>query len=219
MIKAGRPYIVTSSGAEIDLLDPDPTSITLEDIAYSLARICRFTGHIRRGIELPYSVAQHSVLVARYLENQGHGRLVQACGLMHDAHEAYVGDVASPIKKAIRSLHEDEERNVIGYHGSPKEAANATPTPGPWAALEALHASAVRRRFCLPANLPHAVHAADLALLAVERRDLMVTPAGASEHGWPTPPAGWEKHTTIVPWDWCSALELFRLEAERLGVL
>ena len=84
--------IVTYTGKGFDLLDPQPEMVCIEDIAHSLAHICRYTGHVREF----YSVAQHCVLMAR--ANLPGGRLQR---LLHDAAEAYIGDIASPWKQLL----------------------------------------------------------------------------------------------------------------------
>jgi hypothetical protein len=70
---------------------------TIEEIAHSLAQINRFTGHCRR----PYSVAEHSLLVASIAAHEGASLSAQLGALMHDAHEAFTGDVSSPVKWTI----------------------------------------------------------------------------------------------------------------------
>ncbi len=85
---------VLPSGVEVNLLDPDPSSIHLVDIANSLARQCRYNGHVYGFL----SVAEHSMRVARILRGQGHTDLVVATGLLHDASEAYLGDMIGPLK-------------------------------------------------------------------------------------------------------------------------
>lgn len=84
--------IVTFTGRIIKPLDPDPGSISIEDIAHSLAHQCRFTGHTREF----YSVAQHSVLVSEILPLVPLG--LRLAGLMHDASEAYLSDISRPVK-------------------------------------------------------------------------------------------------------------------------
>ena len=84
--------IVTYTGKVFDLLDPQPEMVCIEDIAHALANICRYTGHVREF----YSVAQHCVLMAdAYLP----GNSLQK--LLHDAAEAYIGDMASPWKQLL----------------------------------------------------------------------------------------------------------------------
>jgi uncharacterized protein len=81
---------LTYSGRMVDLLRPDPEQIELIDIAHALARITRFTGH---GDQC-FKVAQHSVMV--------HDLARVPWALLHDAAEAYIGDVSSPLKVAMR---------------------------------------------------------------------------------------------------------------------
>lgn len=104
-----RQFIQTYTGRRVGLLDPDPADITIEDISYSLARLCRFGGHCRSF----YSVAQHSVLVSTILEDRplredynDWDLLMQ--GLLHDASEAYVMDLPSPIKQLLPKYKEIE---------------------------------------------------------------------------------------------------------------
>lgn len=90
----------TISGEEVDLTTPSTANIRLDDIARSLSRIARFNGHTL-GDE-PYNVALHSVWVAEVLEAEFEsGPLTALFGLLHDAHEAYTGDITSPVKRTI----------------------------------------------------------------------------------------------------------------------
>lgn len=193
------PWIQTFTGAKHDLLDPDPWDIRLSDVVHALSLICRFTGHVREF----YSVAQHSVLVARLLRDEGHSSGVQAQGLLHDAHEAYVGDVASPIKRAIRLLEPSDR-------GAGKEPLPALSDP--WHDLEKLHERALRTRFGCAQELHTSVKRADLVLLMTEHRDLMGTA-----------PAPWEINATpaafkITPWTPERARREFLDEAKRLDI-
>lgn len=95
------PYIQTYSGGRAYLLDPRPEDINLLDIAHALSNICRFGGHTREH----YTVAAHSVLVST-LCNEDNALL----GLMHDATEAYVGDMVSPLKSALPGYKEIEKK-------------------------------------------------------------------------------------------------------------
>jgi len=86
----------THSGRMLDLSTPIPDDIHLEDIAHHLARVCRFGG----AVDEYYSVASHSVYVARIVEanpdlNQSYVR----AALLHDATEAYLGDMVSGLKR------------------------------------------------------------------------------------------------------------------------
>lgn len=84
--------IVTYTGKFFDLLNPTPDMVCIEDIAHALANICRYAGHVREF----YSVAQHCVLMAK--ADLPGGSLQR---LLHDAGEAYVGDIASPWKQLL----------------------------------------------------------------------------------------------------------------------
>lgn len=79
----------TSTGRLIDLIDPSPESLHIDDISRALSRICRFGGHSSAF----YSVAQHSVLVASIVSPSA-----APYALMHDASEAFLGDVIKPLK-------------------------------------------------------------------------------------------------------------------------
>lgn len=85
-----EPYIETYSGLRVHFNDINEKVITIYDIAHSLSQICRFTGHTKEF----YSVAQHSVLVADAQITLAEKR----AGLLHDASEAYVNDLPSPLK-------------------------------------------------------------------------------------------------------------------------
>lgn len=87
----------TYSGLLFDPLCPDPDSIVIEDIAHALSLTNRWGGHTHN----PFSVAQHSVNVSRMLLKLGHPYRVQLEGLMHDAPEAYIGDLPKPLKACL----------------------------------------------------------------------------------------------------------------------
>jgi hypothetical protein len=91
------PYVInTASGALLDLADPDPAAICLEDIAAALSKVCRFGAQV----SLFYSVAQHAVLVQRLVVEAGRPELGLAA-LHHDSHEAFAGDVPTPLKRML----------------------------------------------------------------------------------------------------------------------
>jgi len=106
-------WMQTFTGRKIDLLAPKPEDVDIEDIAHALSMICRFNGHCRDF----YSVAEHSMLVEmlsgadfgnlpRSLEGPSRydGTEVRLCGLLHDAAEAYVGDLCTPVKRSLVHL-------------------------------------------------------------------------------------------------------------------
>ena len=102
--------IETASGAEVDVLKFSDEMVSLDDIIASLSKICRYNGHVPHF----YSVAEHSVLVAEHLAQQGHGALMCLTGLLHDAAEAYVGDMVRPLKNhpEFGSTHQTIESRV-----------------------------------------------------------------------------------------------------------
>ncbi len=90
-------FIGTYTGKELTFLDPKEDQICLEDITNNLSKICRFAGNVSRF----YSVAEHSVILAEKVLSEG-GDAQEALGaLFHDATEAYLCDVARPIKKHL----------------------------------------------------------------------------------------------------------------------
>lgn len=85
----GEYFIRTYTGKYFDLEHPRYQDIDLRDIAYSLSNICRFTGHAGA-----FTVAEHSINVS----NMFLGPRTRLAALLHDAAEAYVGDISSPLK-------------------------------------------------------------------------------------------------------------------------
>ena len=134
------PYLQTVSGRWVNPFDPDPRQLDAGDIARALANQCRFGGHSRAF----YSVAQHSVIVSRLVEERGGDVEDVFAALMHDASEAYLGDMPHPPK-----------------HRSPLGAA--------FKEAETHLEQAIRDRFAIRAGVPE-IKAADRALLATERR-------------------------------------------------
>jgi hypothetical protein len=96
-----KPEIIMNSGQMVNLLDPDPETILIDDIAHNLAKLCRFNGATNRF----YSVAEHSLYVSELV---GHPHRFAA--LMHDAAEAYLGDIVTPLKQLLPDFLEIEAR-------------------------------------------------------------------------------------------------------------
>jgi hypothetical protein len=92
----------TLSGKFVNLANPQADQLDMSDIASALGNICRFNGHTRRF----YSVAEHSVHVARLLPD----RRVALFGLLHDASEAYLGDVNPALKRLLPQYITLEEK-------------------------------------------------------------------------------------------------------------
>jgi hypothetical protein len=147
-------WIQTRFGRMMDLADPQPDDIDIRDIAHSLAITCRFAGHTVRF----YSVAEHSFWVGRLLEHDGEPRERVLAGLLHDAAEAYVGDVTRPLKQALRALGEPGERST---YDKVSDAVD----------------HAIHVRFGLTAyRCTPKIKSADMRMLAVEQKHLMTTP-------------------------------------------
>ena len=89
----------TASGRLVDPFNLRLEDIAIEDIAHSLSMQCRFNGHCARF----YSVAEHSVLVSRLVLPKN-----RLWGLLHDAQEAYLGDIITPIKQQVPAIQEVE---------------------------------------------------------------------------------------------------------------
>ncbi len=106
-----QPYIETASGRKVFFLDPDPDTINIKDIAIALSRIPRFNGHTNRF----YSVAEHCWTGQRFIEDQ-----FKLAFLLHDATEAYLCDIPSPIKQYLpdyKKIEEGLERAIAGKFG------------------------------------------------------------------------------------------------------
>lgn len=132
------PWIYTASGQRYFPTAPLPEDIEVGDIARALAQINRYAGHTR----WPVSVALHSVLCSLLSPPD-----CALEALLHDAAEAYLGDVSRPIKEWLRQRDPS------------------------WTILEHLNERAIARRFDLRYPWPEAVAAADNRALAVEVRD------------------------------------------------
>lgn len=137
---APGPYLQTVSGRWVNPFDPDPDQLDAGDIGRALANQCRFGGHSR----VFYSVAQHSVIVSELVERAGGDTEDVFAALMHDASEAYLGDMPHPLK-----------------HRSPLGAA--------FMEAEDRLEQSLRDRFKLKADVPE-IKRADRRLLATERR-------------------------------------------------
>lgn len=98
--------IRTYSGKVFDLKIMDPDSICIHDIAHALSYTNRFGGHLER----PYSVAQHCCLASEMVPEEH-----RLAALLHDASEAYLGDMPSPFKKLMPDFkyHEDRLMEII----------------------------------------------------------------------------------------------------------
>ena len=129
------PTIMLRSGAWFDFRAPADSAFTIEDIAQGLANICRYSGQCSRF----YSVAEHSILVSEVAEG------FEFEALLHDAAEAFMGDITRPLKQMLpeyKRIEREVEHAIFG-------------------------------RFGVSSPLPPEVKSADLRVLAAEQRQIM----------------------------------------------
>lgn len=137
------------SGRRLDLLDPSPLDIEIEDIAHGLARVARWNGQTN-GAHI-FSVAQHTLLVEAVLRKQmpRADHRVRLAAMLHDAPEYVIGDMISPFKAVIGGSYKVVEKRLL---------------------------SAIHIRFGLPAVLPteieQQIKAADMGAAYLEATHL-----------------------------------------------
>ncbi|MFC7058432.1 hypothetical protein [Halovenus salina] len=93
--------MTTVSGVQFTPFDPSSSDVRLQDIAHGLANLCRASGQT----QFFYSVGLHSIYVSQDLAARGHSRRRQLIGLLHDAQEAYINDLVSPVKAHLKSIN------------------------------------------------------------------------------------------------------------------
>lgn len=148
------PIYQTHSGKRINPFDLAPEQIDINDIAHHLSMLCRFNGAVVNF----YSVAEHSVRVSRMAERlaaaeqkgQQHANLIGLYGLLHDASEAYLSDIVSPVKR--------------------------TPEFEAYRRIEADLQQRIYTRFGLTGPTPEIVHQADTRMLGIEGISLLIDP-------------------------------------------
>ena len=131
-------WIQTYTGKKFYPLNPGVEDICIEDIAHALSMQCRFTGHCK----FHYSIAQHSVLVSYLSDDKD-----RMHALLHDASEAYICDLSSPLKRSVRFA---EYRKI-----------------------ESVLQAAILRKFGLDEKEPSSVKTADLTMLGIEAKTLL----------------------------------------------
>ena len=135
----GGATIETYTGLQFHILEPHPEEVNITDIAHALSMQCRFTGHTR----FYYSVAQHSYLASFLVPPQ-----FQLEALLHDASEAYIGDMSRPLK------HFSECGRL-------------------YLEIEAKIEAVIKKKFGLPPTMSPEVKEADNSLLYAEKNALM----------------------------------------------
>jgi hypothetical protein len=137
-------WMQTFTGVAFYPLDPRPEEIHSVDIAHALSMLCRYNGHVRDF----YSVAQHCVLISQWLENEGASRQDCLWGLLHDAPEAYIGDMTRPLKRYMPTFRKVDDDLML----------------------------TICLKYGIPTGMPEIVKEADNRILLNERAVLLGTP-------------------------------------------
>lgn len=133
-------WILTHTGHRFDILDIETNEIRVADIAWSLSNICRFGGHVSAF----YSVAEHSLAVALRVPPRD-----QLQALLHDATEAYLGDVVTPLKRLLPDYQDLENR--LWAHIAKELGVDPVLAPS---VLQADHDMCQLEAWCLLRDLP-----------------------------------------------------------------
>lgn len=173
--------IATLSGFQIDFLNPQTEQVNLLDLAAGLSRAPRYTGQTVR----EYSVAQHSLLVAAMVPEKH-----RLAALIHDAPEAYLCDVPSPAKEAMRAI------STLTGHQSPYDI------------LERNLFKAIARKFGVSEELPAEVLEADAAAMRLEAEILQ-------PEGWKLPLWDFAKRMAPPTADAMAAFKRFLVDEHR----
>ena len=183
------------SGRRLDLLDPSPLDIEIEDIAHGLARTARWNGQTK-GRHI-FSVAQHTLLVEALLalrQPQAPAEL-RLAALLHDAAEYVIGDLISPFKAMLSCDYKAAEIRIMG---------------------------AVHRRFGLPPILPSAMEKAlkraDAAAAFLEAVNLAGFSRTEAKRYFPQPfmPSPIDQHL-LTPWPAAKAMRVFLARFAKLA--
>lgn len=141
---------ITHSGIRFDILDPQPHMIDTHDIFWGLSNLCRFTGQCKRF----YSVAEHTW---HGLKEIGAEHALE--WLLHDAHEAYIGDVSMELKACLPD-YRDIEKNIDAV---------------------------IRKTYGLPGAMSPEVKEVDARMAATEIRDITCMPRSGESYEWRIP--------------------------------
>lgn len=206
LLRNDSPWLMTAAGTRFPLLAPQPGDTEPTHRAEMLAKRCRFGGATVR----PWSVAEHAVLVSRIAETLiADGGVEPIPGvsvptaalyaLLHDDHEAYLGDMPTPVKWALRLLDPAAmnawNRLVDGIDAAVHQAHNLA--------------------FPKPARVDELVRLADLVALSTEKRDLMPSPAPGHPDWDIELPEPWPARCEPAR-DWFAAARLYLDRLERL---
>jgi hypothetical protein len=189
-----------ASGRTVDLLDPQPADVDFHVFAHQLAQLNRYGGAARE----PYSVAEHTVRGVEAIMRWRDDRPLAAAFLLHDFHEAVLGDAITPLKRALSQL-------ALNSHLAASDSLGELYRMLAYRWDAAIH-SAAGVTWPLPITLQQRVERWDVRMLRTEWRDLMV---GEAPFAWPADldplpdrigePMGWER-AKIELQKWCLAL-------------
>ena len=139
-------WIPTYTGRRFSLVEPDPADVNIEDIAHGLSNLCRYTGQPR----FFYSVAEHALRCSEQFDDDE----LAFEALMHDAHEAYVGDCSRGMKQSMRTHVSD-----------PMD-------PCTFDAVERRIDACIRHTYGMKPVIPSAVHRVDMRICRNEQAAL-----------------------------------------------
>lgn len=193
--KSKRAWQRMLSGRRLDLLDPSPLDVELEDIAHGLARVARWNGQTK-GAHI-FSVAQHSLLVEAVAraKTPGLGRNARLALLLHDAPEYVIGDMISPFKAVIGDSYKAVENRLL---------------------------AAIHLRFGLPAKIPDTmtamIKAADRAAAYLEATRLAGFADDEARKFFGQPPkfSAAIERDYLTPWPAGTAEQKYRERFEKL---
>jgi hypothetical protein len=204
-------WIQTASGRAFDLLAPRAEDIDFaSDVAGPLARTARFAGHVPGGA---YSVAQHSVIGARCIIRDGWGRDLALHFLLHDAHEAYLGDLTRPMQLALGKAMAEAAGALLSTAPA-RDRAERDAAAAVSSALRRLKSGLDRAIFAAAELAPPAsAHEAlikiwDARMLETERRLFL----GDCDRAWdwddePPTPVKWPEKPRV--WTWADAADAY----------
>lgn len=184
-------WIQSLRGRAIDLLEPKADDIDPTELAILMGRLGRFGNHTRQ----PYTVAEHCVRVSHLLREKRCVAVTQLAGLLHDAHEGYMGcDITSPLMEAVGAAARERIKEIQrGFD----------------------RAIAERFGFSHHEFTDQAVKLADRVLLATERRDLMAPPPRTWQ---PLPDPHPERIVPLMEPGSAFGAILHELTGERVGI-
>ena len=219
-------WMQTFTDRKMDVTNPDDAPIDFLEIAIVLARIYRYTGHTSR----PFSVAQHCVIGHDALRSKFPDRPdIALAFLLHDAHEAYTGDISTPIQNALGVFAWAPLEDALADRGLDTDAWHTWTNQVAPEIINAAFKEMKRRldvvifkaagaNFPMDPDVKAEVRSMDRIMLVTERRDLM----GPSPGSWGEYDEATPLNQTIYPWQrhvaaqrWLSRLETYTGETHR----